>query len=165
VPWCFNWSTLGSPTSVRGGADVYFDGTLLATHGLRSGVSDYVLTGLNYNWWVDATDFFGAPDGQGVRNWQVEEQIIVTAEVLTEVSIAFEGSDPSPSGFFGDPGGGINLDYVNVYAPAKVRICHGGDGHNPRTIEVANGQSLLDHLSNINHVDRLGACGDPLEHF
>ena len=148
-----------------GVGDVYFDGTLLATHGWIDGVTDYVYTGLNYNWWADATDFFGEPEGQGVFNWQLEEQIIVTAEVLTEVSIAFEGSDPRPSGHFGDPGGGVKLDYANVYAPAKVRICHGGGGHNPRTIEVANGQSVLDHLSNINHVDRLGACGDPLEHF
>ena len=146
---------------------MYFDGTLLATHkGFMSGVSDYVYTGLNYNWWADAIDFFGSPSGQGVFNWQLEEQIIVTAEVLTEVSIAFEGSDPRPSGIWGDPAGGISLAYVNLYAPAKVTICHGGDGHNPRTIEVKNGRSVLAHLSHNNHVDYLGACGDPpLEHF
>lgn len=138
-----------------GAAEVYFDGTLLATH--RG--SDYVYTGLNYNWWADAIDFVPAPDGQGVNNWQLEEQIIVTAEVLTEVSIAFEGSDASPFGFFGDPAGGISLDYANLYAPAKVKICHGSDGRNPRTIEVANGHSVLDHLSNIKHGDHLGACG------
>ena len=151
----------------EGAADVYFDGTLLATHrgSFAGDESDYEYTGLNYNWWADATDFFFEPDGQGVFNWQLEEQIIVTAEVLTEVSIAFEGTRRSLFGFFGEPGGGIMLDYSNLYAPAKVRICHGGDGHNPRTIEVANGQSVLDHLSNIKHVDRLGACGDPLEHF
>ncbi len=146
-----------------GAADVYFDGTLLATHRgslSASGESDYVYTGLNYNWWADATDFIFEPTGQGIFNWQLEEQIIVTAEVLSEVSIAFKGTERSPFGFFGDPGGGIFLDYANLYAPATVRICHGSDGHNPRTIEVANGQSVLNHLSNINHGDYLGACGD-----
>ena len=157
-----------------GAAEVYFDGTLLATHrgpsspppGAESDwESDWEYTGLQYNWWADATNFSFEPTGLGVHNWQLEEQIIVTAEVLSEVSIAFKGTDRSPFGFFGDPGGGILLDYANLYAPARVRICHGSDGHNPRTIEVANGQSVLDHLSNINHGDHLGACGDPVGHF
>lgn len=152
-----------APTFGRAGeAIVSFNQEILATHNEADygcSIAGPANCSENYNHWADAWDFGGEPDGN-TEGLQTEKYTIIVPSGNTKVTIAFEGTD----GWFFPWAAhleyfGIVLDRVSVSAPAKVKICHmTGNNGNWHTIEIANNQSVLDHLNHNDHIYSPGSC-------